>query len=220
LLRRPERLESEAFGAELLREMKRRVAAADARLHRCVVNVVDAGVQAGVLDPTRPPPAWDAAIEAWWDNGIDEAEPLLAAAASMAGASFSYRVHELVQKDYARDWPTGERSPGIKGIYTVGRRADLTREQFAKHWHEGHGPLARKHHVGLAKYVQNVSLGPLTPGAQDFDGFATLHFLTGEDMRERFYDSPAGAKIIAADVKRFIGSPSMQMNCGEYILRG
>jgi uncharacterized protein (TIGR02118 family) len=124
-----------------------------------------------------------------------------------------------VQKDYSRNWATGDRSPGIKGVFMVTRRPDLTREAFAKHWHEGHAPLARKHHIGLARYVQNVSLGPLTVGAPDYDGFATLHFLTADDMRERYYDSPQGFEIIAADVRRFIGTPSMQMNCGEYILR-
>ena len=212
--------EAETFGAECLREMKRLVAEADARLVRCIVNVADAAAKEGTLDPKRPPPAYDAVVESWWNATVDSAEPLLVAMARLAGACYSYRVHEVVQKDYVRNWSVGERSPGIKGIYTVNRRSELTRDAFAKHWHERHGPLAVKHHLGLSKYVQNVSLGPLDSGAPDFDGFATLHFPTAQDMRERFYDSPEGKKRIGEDVARFIGSPSMQMNCSEYVLRG
>jgi uncharacterized protein (TIGR02118 family) len=218
LLRRPASREADAFGTELLRELKPQVAGSAARLRRCIANVADEAAKAGTLDPTRPPPAYDAAIETWWEGPVAESEPLLAALAKLAGTCYSYRVYEVIQKDYARIWPVGERSPGIKGVYTVGRRSDLTHEQFARHWHAGHGPLAVKHHIGLSKYVQNVTLDPLTRGAPDFDGFATLHFPTPEDMRERFYDSAEGRRIISEDVKRFIGSPSMQMNCSEYVL--
>jgi uncharacterized protein (TIGR02118 family) len=218
LLRRPAAREAEAFTTELLRGLRSSVAKTDGRLKRCIVNLADAAAKEGVLDPTRPPPAYDAALETWWEAPIAESEPLLAAIAEVAGTCWSYRVYEVIQKEYARDWPLGERSPGIKGVFTVGRRADLTHEQFARHWHAGHGPLAVKHHVGLCKYVQNVTLDPLTRGAPDFDGFATLHFPSAAAMRERFYDSPEGRKLIGEDVKRFIGSPSMQMNCSEYVL--
>lgn len=210
---------TESFGMTLLEAMRLALPQASGNLARFTVNVVDAGVDEGWLDDTRPPPAWDGVLEAWWQSSADSAEPPMREAVALAGAAFTYRVNETVQIDCARTWSAGERSPGIKGIFTVGRRSDLSREQFAKHWRDNHGPLARKHHVGLARYVQNVSLGPLTPDAIDFDGFATLHFLTGHDMRERFYDSPEGRKIISTDVKRFIGSPSMQVNCGEYNLR-
>jgi len=217
LLRRAPQSDAEGFCNAIVQEVKR-LADKTRGLRRCIVNVADAAAREGTLDPRRPPPAYDGAVETWWDAPVTESEPLLAAPARL-GSGSSYRVREAVQKDYARDWPLGVRSPGIKGIYTVNRRPDLTRDGFARHWQDGHGPLARKHHVGLWKYVQNVSLAALTPDAPDFDGFATLHFRTAYDMRERFYDSAEGAKIIAADVARFIGSPSMQMNCSEYVLR-
>jgi uncharacterized protein (TIGR02118 family) len=218
LLRRPASQDAAAFCAGCLAEGRRLTRDADTALRRCIVNVADDAAKEGVLDPKRPPPAYDAAVETWWTSA-DTGEPLLAVLARLGGDCYSYRVREVVQKQYARTWAVGERSPGIKGVYTVNRRADLSHEGFAKHWRDGHGPLALKHHVGLIKYVQNVSLGAITPGAPAFDGFATLHFPTARDMRERFYDSPEGARIIAADVKKFIGSPSMQINCSEYLLR-
>ena len=221
LLRRPTGADVAAFSAGCLAEAKRRI---DAKgLRRCIVNVADAAASEVAHDAHRPPPAWDGAVETWWDAPRIEtepgaAEPLLAALGKL-GTCLSYRVREVVQKEYVRDWAVGERSPGIKGVFTVNRRSDLTREQFAQHWRDGHGPLALQRHVGLWKYVQNVSLGALTPGAPDFDGFATLHFRTAYDMRERFYDSAEGRRLIAEDVGRFIGSPSMQVNCSEYVLK-
>jgi uncharacterized protein (TIGR02118 family) len=216
LLRRSPALEAEAFRAEWLRELKR-LLADDPRLRRCIVNFVDPEASS-LLEAGRPPPAYEGALETWWQPS-GKLEPLLAGLAQAAGPRFSYRVYEVVQKEYAPSWPLGERSPGIKGIYTVDRRSDMTREGFAKHWHEGHGPLAVKHHIGLIKYVQNVNAGTLTRDAPEFDGFATLHFPTAADMRDRFYDSAEGRKLIGEDVKRFVGSPSSQMNCSEYVLR-
>ena len=216
LLRRPTGADAAAFTAACLHEARQRI---DAKgLRRCIVNVADAAASEVTHDAHRPPPAYDGAVETWWDAPVTEAEPLLAAL-SRLGTCLSYRVREVLQKEYVRDWAVGERSPGIKGVFTVNRRSDLTRDGFAKHWRDGHGPLALQRHVGLWKYVQNVSLGALTPGAPDFDGFATLHFRTAYDMRERFYDSPEGRRLIAEDVARFIGSPSMQVNCSEYVLK-
>ena len=67
-----------------------------------------------------------------------------------------------------------------------------------------HAPLARRHHPALSRYVQNVVVEPVTPGAAEVDGIAELGFRSIEDMTARMYDSPEGAAIIRADVHRFI----------------
>jgi hypothetical protein len=67
------------------------------------------------------------------------------------------------------------------------------------------------------KYVQDVVLRALTPGAPDFDGFSELHFPTAADMRERFVDSPEGGRRIEQDVAKFVGS-AVRLDSSEYVL--
>ncbi len=96
----------------------------------------------------------------------------------------------------------------VKMVSFVTRAEQLTHEQFVQHWTEQHAPLARKHHIGLAGYTQNVVRRAYTPGGASIDGIAELEFRTRADFEERFYDSDAGRDAIRADVKRFIAGRS------------
>ncbi|MGH8983195.1 MAG: EthD domain-containing protein [Acidimicrobiia bacterium] len=110
--------------------------------------------------------------------------------------SEAYRVDEHVQ------WDDGRST--VARISFVRRAPGLTSEEFARHWTEVHAPLAREHHPGICRYVQNVVTEALTPGAPHVDGIAELGFASLDDFRERMYDSPEGQAIIAADVRTFL----------------
>jgi hypothetical protein len=60
------------------------------------------------------------------------------------------------------------------------------------------------HHPALWRYVQNVVVEPITPDAPEIDGIAELRFRSVADLRERFYDSDDGRRIVAADVAKFL----------------
>jgi uncharacterized protein (TIGR02118 family) len=202
LVRRAPGLDMEVFRARYLEEL------AALGLRRCIASFVDVPALEAGLDPdTTPPPAWDAVVETWHDAPGDPGNRL--------------RIGRLTAEVCSwcpRTWPAGQRSPGIKGIYPVVRQPGMTREEFARHWQEVHGPLALAHHVGLCAYVQNVVLQPLGAGAPDFDGFSELHFPSARDLRERFIDSREGARRIADDVAKFVGE-SLRLDASEYVLR-
>jgi uncharacterized protein (TIGR02118 family) len=105
---------------------------------------------------------------------------------------------------WERTWPDGEMAPGVKMVSFVKRAAQLTHEQFVRHWTENHAPLARQHHLGLANYTQNVVRRTYTPGGAGIDGIAELQFRTRESYETEFYDSEEGKAAIRADVPRFI----------------
>jgi uncharacterized protein (TIGR02118 family) len=220
LLRRAPALGREEFRARYVAELGGLLARAGAP-RRCIASFVDVPPEEAGLDPrTTPLPPHDAVVETWWDAPDDRAplERLHAGASGLISQVFSYRVREVVQKDCARTWPAGQRSPGIKGIYAVTRSPGLTPAEFERHWREVHGPLALRHHVGMSKYVQDVVVEPLEPGAPAFDGFSELHFPTARDMRERFVDSPEGGRRIAQDVAKFVGD-AIRLDASEYVLR-
>jgi uncharacterized protein (TIGR02118 family) len=98
----------------------------------------------------------------------------------------------------------------IKMVSFVTRAEQLSHEQFARHWTEVHAPLARRHHVGLVDYTQNVVRRAYTPGGAGVDGIAELRFRSRDEFEHRFYDSDEGREIIRRDVRQFIARPSGQ----------
>jgi uncharacterized protein (TIGR02118 family) len=108
---------------------------------------------------------------------------------------------------WERTWPDGERAPGVKMVSFMRRADGLTHQQFVRHWTERHAPLARRHHVGLWNYTQNVVRRAYTPGGGRIDGIAELHFRSRADFEERFFDSDEGRAVIMEDVRRFMGPP-------------
>jgi uncharacterized protein (TIGR02118 family) len=180
-------------------------------------------VGASVHTPSPEVPATQPErVQAIWFVWVDDAVDAREVATSLVrdDTLHAYVVEERVQWDYQRDWPDGEASPGIKQLSFVRRVPALTREQFAAHWNDIHAPLARVHHPGIWRYVQNVVVEPLTAGAPELDGVAELHFRTHDDLQHRMYDSEDGKALIRADVRTFLDVPAgWRMLATERILR-
>src|SRR5437879_7595304 len=86
----------------------------------------------------------------------------------------------------------------VKLLFLCRRRPDITHERYAELLLRGHVPLALRHHPALRRYVVNIvedTRGPAPP----LDSIGELWFDTLADYRERLYDSPEGAGIIARD---------------------
>lgn len=87
--------------------------------------------------------------------------------------------------------------------YFVRRRADLSFDAFAAHYREQHAPLARMHHPGIARYVQNF-VERCDGDAAEIDAISELWFRSEQDARSRFYRDDGSRRVIAEDVRRFI----------------
>src|SRR5438094_10152959 len=101
----------------------------------------------------------------------------------------------------------------VKLVFLCRRRSDLTHERYVELLLGGHVPLALRHHPTLRRYVVNVvedTRGPAPP----LDSIGELWFDTLADYRERLYDSPAGAGIIARDGAGFMGSTAAYLTTG------
>lgn len=195
-----------AFGRDL---------AARPELSHVTVNLVDVPAEEAGLRPGGEP-AFDAVAEIWADN-LPAAARLLEDAPGV-GESHAYHVEERIERDCTRDWPDGERSPGVKSFFLALRHPQMTNEQFATYWGEQHAPLALRIHVGMWRYTRNVVVSALAEGAPDWDGMANLHFQTARDLRERFYDSEEGRAAIAADIAKFSGG-GRALHSSEWILK-
>jgi uncharacterized protein (TIGR02118 family) len=217
LISRPTALDRGAFFRRVLRQ-DAPAALVQLPLGRLVIDLVD------VERPDDTAPLYDAVLEAWAEDAaqIDALarryDPGAAAAdRDTTATGYFYAVSERVQLDHARTWAVGQRSPGVKVIYLTRRPAGLDAREAARLWRE-HAPLARRHHAGMSRYVQNGVIEALTPGAPVVHGIAELHFPTMEDLEQRMYDSPAGRAVIAADAARLVAE-AIPLYTSEYILR-
>jgi len=138
--------------------------------------------------------------------------------AGFLGGADAYVTTPHVQLDAAELRATGERSPGVKLVCPVRRRADLSREAFLDHWFGTHVALARAHHPGLVRYVTNVVERRLGADGEQWDGFTELHFRSADDIAGGLFDSPEGERIVRDDIGKFLSHAGFY-RVAEYIHR-
>src|SRR5262245_11674798 len=68
-----------------------------------------------------------------------------------------------------RDWPDGERSPGITTFSLVHRNPGLNSRTFRELWHGHQSPMSEQVQPRW-RYVRNTVVHPVTPGAPPVDG--------------------------------------------------
>lgn len=152
-----------------------------------------------VADAAAP---WHAVLEVW--HGTRNAAGLsLSALDDVIAKRATYRVTELVEKDTGVEpgWPTA----GVRLIVPWIGRHDVSPTELRRHWDE-HVPLANRIHVGVSRYVRNWVEGS-DAGAPPYQGIASQHFATVQDLLERSFDSPESVPVIMNDVADFIAEP-------------
>lgn len=149
------------------------------------------------IDPI-PPPSLPSFIELWGE--IDRLRDCIE---RWPGPVRAWLVKEFLPVSYARSWPSGEASPGIRMLSTVHRRPDLSREAFEAHWLGPHAVVAKSYTVAVWHYSQNVVLEAMGHDS-DVDGFVGMHFRTAADLQARWRDHPEEAARGAADAAKFM----------------
>lgn len=131
-------------------------------------------------------------------------EQLMAQEEKLLKETHVYHLEEVVHWDNLKARTEGVPSPGFKIIPFSCRNPHLSREEFAEHYRNVHSSLAREHHPGIGRYVQNFVQAALSTNAPEIDAVAELHFPSYEDYRDRFYARAESPKIIGKDVASFV----------------
>ncbi len=99
-----------------------------------------------------------------------------------------YLVTESIVLEYGeRDWPAGERSPGITLVAAFRKPRQLADHEFYRRWHEGHSKLSLELHP-LWRYVRNTVARAVTTDAPDFRAIVEERVRRYEDMEpDAFY---------------------------------
>ena len=116
------------------------------------------------------------ALVSVWLDAVDHRAPyeevLSGAAARMAG----YSVVESLYRDYGgnrwsgpRDWPDGERSPGVLTVALLQQPPDQTFEEWITRWHTRISPITEAIQP-RTRYVRNAVFRAVTDGAPPVRG--------------------------------------------------
>lgn len=159
------------------------------------------GIAEGALPPLELRhelwPADDGSVFCAWPRGATgcaEAERRLAGIVTPL-----LRVREVVHWD-ALGAPDADT---VAMVCFVRRRRGMSYADFERHYRERHAPLAREHHPGIARYVQNFLAAP-DDAERAVDAVSELWFRSAREHRERFYRDAASERVVAEDVARFL----------------
>jgi EthD domain len=152
-----------------------------------------------------------AMISFWLEDAADRA-PAEAALRSLVKTIAGYLVVE--SRPLVHERPLGKRTPGMKQISCVTKRADLSQEEFIRIWHGDHRKVAIETQSTFG-YVRNEIFRPLTPGApMQWTAIVEESFPIGAlDDPHVFYDAKSEAEY-QANFKRMMDS------CGRFLDHG
>jgi len=160
------------------------------------MNVADDDAAAVSLPLPPPPedPAPFAEVSFWLPNH-DDRPPFEAVLAPLADRVAGYLVTESLPTDYGdnewatpRDWPDGERSPGVVMLTLMEQPERMTQDEWYTHWYGTQTPMSTEIQPRI-RYVRNAVARPLTPGAPPYRGIVEEAWPSAETVNDpmRFY---------------------------------
>jgi len=169
-----------------------------------------------------------------WIDAHDEREPYEAILRGSGTRLAGYLVTESMYRDYgdnehapARDWPDGQRSPGIITLSVFDKPAGVSDETFYGHWYGHQSPMSEWVQP-RARYVRNAVTRALTPGAPSYRAIVEEAWPTAEHVSnlQTFFGATdsdeLGERIrIMLDSTKLLNNPDTMRNytLSEYILK-
>jgi hypothetical protein len=144
--------------------------------HRLSMDLRDAhcDIPAPVPTPEGETPLH--AVVSLWLDAVDHRAPHEALLAEVATTLAGYQVVESLYRDYGgnrwsgpRDWPDGERSPGVLTVALLQQHPDLTFEDWMTRWHTRISPITEAIQP-RTRYVRNAVFRGITDGAPPLGG--------------------------------------------------
>lgn len=153
------------------------------------INVHDAHVN---TPSPAPKPLFSTPFVAQVNVWSEQADVHAAACNILHQAGFelaAYRVDEWLYTDYGehpqagrkRDWPDGQRSPGVLAVTLLRRPKSIPRERWMQRWFGWQSPMSEWMQP-RARYVRNVVVEALSPDAQWVDGIVEEDWPSSEHV--------------------------------------
>jgi hypothetical protein len=116
------------------------------------------------------------ALVSIWLDAVDYRRPYEDVLSGVANRVAGYSVVESLYRDYGgnqwsgpRDWPDGERSPGVLTVALLQQPPDQTFDEWIARWHSRISPITEAIQP-RARYVRNAVFRAVTDGAPPVRG--------------------------------------------------
>jgi hypothetical protein len=111
-----------------------------------------------------------------WVDTVEDRVPFEEVLATSAARLAGYSVVESLYRDYggnrwsaARDWPDGQRSPGVLTVALLEQHPELSFEDWVQRWHTRISPITEAIQP-RCRYVRNAVFRPVTDDAPPLRG--------------------------------------------------
>jgi hypothetical protein len=210
LLWTPESATPEEREQLLLRELAPQLLALGPKA--LTIDVDDTGAQVPSPLPLPDDELPVRAVASIWLPAYDGREPYEQLLRTHTERIAGYLVTESMYTDYggnqwspARDWPDGERSPGILTVTLLQQKRGTAYEEWMTFWHTRQSPMSE----GIqprARYVRNSVARAITPDAPPYLGIVEEAWPTVEDLTDpmRFYCGGGDAERMQANMQTML----------------
>jgi hypothetical protein len=189
------------------------------------VDVHDAA--AAQAPPPMPTPEDEeilAAIVSVWIDAYDRRAPFEKALGSLGHRVAGYLVVESVYDDYGttqwsgpRDWPDGERSPGVLTVALIHRPPGLSYDDWIERWHGTQSPLSAELQP-RTRYVRNEVVRAVTPDAPEVHGIVEEAWASAEVVADPmlFFNSGGDPDVMGANVQKMLESVNACLDLSRF----
>ena len=133
------------------------------------VNVADEDVAGGIMKLVHSDPQMEAVLGVWVDSAAAAPRASFDEAVAGAGWFAAYLVTESEPLPNPTPVPLRERTPGYANLAFLRRPGELDPAEWLSRWQDEHTSVAIETQSTF-RYVQDVVVRPLTPGAPSIDG--------------------------------------------------
>ena len=178
------------------------------------VQVDDADAQVPV---PMPPPEGEVqpfALVSIWLDRYDDRAPFEAVLREHSDHIAGYLVTESMYTDYGgnqhgrtRDWPDGERSPGVVMTTLLRRPAAMSVDEWITHWHTVQSPVSEAMQPRM-RYVRNAVVRAITPDAPPIEGIVEEAWPSPEHIIDPmlFYCAGDDAELMKRNLSAMLAS--------------
>ena len=178
-------------------------------------------------DVPAPVPAPDGehtpqALVSIWVDCYDRRGPIEEILSDVAIRVDGYQVLESMYTDYGqskwaspRDWPDGQRSPGLLTVARFEQLDGTDFEEWLAFWHGHQSPMSEAIQP-RCRYVRNLVVRGLTPGLPAWRGIVEEAWPSAEDITDpmRFYCADGDKEVMNANINTMIEHVTKLMDLG------
>jgi hypothetical protein len=183
------------------------------RLLECEVRGLTMDLDDDQADVAPPVPApqgehMPSALVSVWVDCYDRRDPIEQALRDVSVRLDGYQVLESLYSDYGRsrwavprNWPDGERSPGILTVATLEQAANMEFEEWLQFWHTKQSPMSEAVQP-RCRYVRNLVVRALEPGKPAWRGIVEEAWPSAEHVTDPmlFYNSEGDPDVMNRNI--------------------